>query len=281
VSPVPKLPVAGNELYYERRGAGEPLLLIQGLGGHSAHWGEPFLSELERDFDVVVYDQRGAGRSAPFDGDLTTAGLATDALALLDALGLERAHVFGISMGGMIAQELALAAPERVRSLTLGCTSCGGTQSRPTDQSVIRALTAAVFSRDYERVLRTGFEHVVSDSFAADPANYAAFAEAAALYPAGIPLLMSQQAAVVAHDTYGRLRGLQVPTLVVHGTEDRMLAPVNGDLVASLVPGARLELLDGAGHLFFWEQPQRSAQLLREHAYAPRPPTRSSTTPCG
>jgi pimeloyl-ACP methyl ester carboxylesterase len=272
---VPKLPVAGTELYYERRGAGEPLLLIQGLGGPSAHWGEPFLSELERDFELVVYDQRGAGRSAAFDGDLTTAGLAADALALLDALGLEHVHVLGISMGGMVAQELALAQPARVRSLTLGGTSCGGTQSRPTDQEVIRALTAAVLSRDYDRLLRTGFEHVVSSAFAADPANYAAFAEAARQHPADIPLLMSQQAAVVAHDTYGRLRGLQVPTLVVHGTEDRMLAPVNGDLVASLVPGARLELLDGAGHLFFWEQPQRSAQLVREHAYAPRASTRS------
>jgi pimeloyl-ACP methyl ester carboxylesterase len=173
-------------------------------------------------------------------------------------------------MGGMVAQELALTAPDRVRSLTLGATSCGGTQSRPTDQEVVRTLTAAVLSRDYERVLRTGFELVVSSAFAAEPANYAAFAEAARQHPAEIPLLMSQQAAVVAHDTYARLRGLQVPTLVVHGTEDRMLAPVNGDLVASLVPGARLELLDGAGHLFFWEQPQRSAQLVREHAAAQR-----------
>ena len=81
---MPNIDIDGTELYYERRGAGEPLLLIQGLGGHSAHWGEPFLSELERDFDVVVYDQRGAGRSAPFDGDLTTGGLAADALALLE-----------------------------------------------------------------------------------------------------------------------------------------------------------------------------------------------------
>ena len=262
--------VPGTELHVERRGEGEPLLLIQGLGGHSLHWGEPFLSELERDFELIVYDQRGSGRSAEFDGDLTTAGLAADALALLDALGLERVHVLGISMGGMVAQELALAAPERLISLTLGCTSCGGTQSRPTDQEVIRELTAAVFSGNREHVLRTGFEVVVSGAFAADPAHYAAFAEAARRYPAEIPLLMSQQAAVVAHDTYARLRGLQVPTLVVHGTEDRMLAPVNGDLVASLIPGARLELLDGVGHLFFWEQPRRSAQLVREHAAAQR-----------
>ena len=266
VHAVPLLPVAGTELHYDRRGAGEPLLLIQGLGGNSLHWGEPFLRELERDFDVIAFDNRGAGRSAAFYGDLTTAGMAADALALLDGLGVERVHVLGISMGGMVAQELALAAPERVASLILGCTSCGGTQSRATDQAVIQKLTAAVLSGNRERMLRTGFELVVSAPFAADPANYDPFADVARRHPADIPLLMSQQAAVVAHDTYSRLRGLSVPTLVIHGSDDRMLAAVNGDLVASLIPGARLELLDGVGHIFFWEQPQRSAQLIREHA---------------
>jgi pimeloyl-ACP methyl ester carboxylesterase len=263
------VPVGTTELYYERRGEGEPLLLIQGLGGNALHWGEPFLRALERDFDVVLFDNRGAGRSAPLNGaDLTTASLAGDAAGLLDALALSRAHVFGISMGGMVAQELALAHPERISSLTLGCTSCGGTQSRATDQAVIRTLTAAVLSRDQDRMLRTGFEFVVSPAFAADPAHYADFAAAARRHPPDVALLMAQQAAVVAHDSYARLRGLRVPTLVIHGTEDRLLAAVNGDLVASLVPGARLELLEGSGHLFFWEQPELAARLVCEHAAA-------------
>jgi pimeloyl-ACP methyl ester carboxylesterase len=264
---VAKLPVAGTELYYERRGAGEPLLLIQGLGANGLHWGEPLLSDLERDFELVIFDNRGAGRSAPLAGaDLTTASLAADGLALLDGLELERAHVLGISMGGMIAQELALAQPERVRSLTLGCTSCGGTQSRPTDQAVIRELTAAVLARDFDRLLRTAFELVVSREFASEPAHYAEFVAAARHSPADLALLVAQQAAVVGHDSYARLRGLTVPTLVIHGTADRLLAAINGDLVASLIPGARLELLEGVGHLFFWEQPERVAQLVREHA---------------
>jgi 3-oxoadipate enol-lactonase len=269
VSRVPKLAVGGTELYYERRGDGEPLLLIQGLGGNGLHWGEPFLTALERDLEVVVYHNRGAGRSAPLAGaDLTTASLAGDALALLDALELERVHVLGISMGGMVAQELALAQPARIASLTLGSTSCGGTQSRPTDQAVIRALTAAVLSRDEERMLRTGFRFVVSPAFAADPGHYADFVAAARSHPPDIPLLMAQQAAVVAHDSYARLRAVTVPTLVVHGTADELLAAINGDLVASLIPGARLELLEGAGHLFFWERPQEAARLVREHAAA-------------
>lgn len=258
--------MAGTELHYERRGSGEPLALIQGLGAHGLHWGEPFLSELQRDFELIVFDNRGAGRSAPLSGDFTVADLAGDALVLLDALQIERAHVVGFSLGGMVAQELALRAPQRLRTLVLGATTPGGTQARPTAPEVVQELTAAALSGDQQRMLRTGYEIVVSRQFAADPANYAAFGEAARQHPADLQLLMAQYAAVNGHDVFGRLRGLPVPTLVIHGTADRMLDAVNGDLIASLVPGARLELLEGVGHLFFLEQPERSARLIREHA---------------
>jgi pimeloyl-ACP methyl ester carboxylesterase len=200
--------------------------------------------------------------------------MATDALALLDALGVADAHVLGISMGGMIAQELVLAAPERVRTLTLGCTSCGGTQSKPTASQVIQRLTAAVLSGDQARMLRTGFELVVSSAFASAPWNYDAFVAASKQFPPDIPILMDQKAAVEAHDTYARLRGLRIPTLVIHGTADELIEAINGDLLASLIPGARLELLEGVGHLFFWEQPQRSAELVARFALSAGIPSR-------
>jgi pimeloyl-ACP methyl ester carboxylesterase len=265
---VPQLAIEGTQLHVERRGAGPPLLLVQGLGANILHWGEPFLTALERDFELVVYDHRGIGRSAPLQGDISTATLAADALALLDALELDDAHVLGISMGGMVTQELALAAPQRVRTLTLGCTSCGGTQSRPTSGEAIQRLTAAVLSRDMQRMLRTGFELVVSRAYASEPAHFSAFAAAAREFPPDFSILMDQKAAVERHDTYARLRGLRVPTLVIHGSADELIEPINGELVASLAPGARLELLDGVGHLFFWEQPQRSAQLVARFALA-------------
>jgi len=258
--------VAGTQLQYERRGTGPPLLLIQGLGAHSLHWGEPFLTALERDFELVVYDHRGVGRSAALAGEFAIPALAVDALALLDALELADAHVLGVSMGGMVAQELALMAAPRVRTLTLGCTTCGGTQSKPTAAEVVQRLTVAVLSRDRERMLRTGFELVVSPAYASDPAHHAAFVEAARWFPAPLPVLMDQKIAIEGHDMYARLRAVRAPTLVLHGTADELLAAINGELVASLIPGARLELLEGVGHLFFWEQPQRSAQLVREFA---------------
>ncbi len=265
---MPSVPVAGSQLHVERRGEGDPLLLIQGMGGNSEHWGEPFLRELERDFELILYDHRGTGRSGPSDGDATIASLAADALALLDALDAERAHVFGFSMGGMVAQELALDAPERVETLTLAGTSCGGTQSKPTSDEVVRTLTMAALSGDRERVMKTGFGFLFSPAFAGEAANYPPFAQAAGIRPASLGTLMEQQTALIAHDAYGRMRDLAVPTLVVHGTDDRMLEAVNGDLIASMIPAARLELLEGVGHLLFWEQPERVAQLVREHAAA-------------
>ena len=265
------LAVDGTQLHVERRGSGAPLLLVQGMGANCTHWGEPFLEALEHDFELLLYDHRGIGRSGRSAGELTIARLAADALALLDALEIPAAHVLGISMGGMIAQELALAAPQRVMTLALGCTSCGGTQSSATPPEVVQRLTVAALSGDRERLLRAGFELVVSRGYAADAANYAAFAAVARQFPPTLTALMEQKAAIERFDAYARLRSLGVPTLVLHGSEDMMLAPSNGELVASLIPGARLELLDAAGHLFFWEQPQRSAQLVREFALAEIP----------
>jgi 3-oxoadipate enol-lactonase len=136
-------------------------------------------------------------------------------------------------------------------------------------------LTAAALSGDFDRLLRTGFELVVSQSYASEPAHYAEFVAAAKHLPAPLSVLIDQKIAVEAYDAYSRLRRIQAPTLVIHGTADELLAPINGDLVASLIPGARLELLDGVGHLFFWEQPERSAQLVREFALGGRVPSQS------
>jgi 3-oxoadipate enol-lactonase len=123
---MPVLRVGEIELDYERSGSGPPLLAIMGMSGTALHWGEPFLGALRDDFEVIVYDHRGVGASSRLEGALTIVQLAEDAAGLLAALELDSAHVLGISMGGMVAQELALAHPERVRTLTLGCTYCGG-----------------------------------------------------------------------------------------------------------------------------------------------------------
>lgn len=264
------LTVGGRRLFHQRRGAGdEPLLLIQGMSGTHLAWGEPFVSELEGAFDVVAYDHRGIGRSDPVTDPFTIRELAGDAVGLLDELGWETAHVVGISMGGMVAQELALAHPERVRTLTLGCTYCGGEGSELAPPATIEKLAAGMQSGDKELAIRNAFEVNVSAAFAAQPGAYEAFRAMAKSLPAPVPVIMLQMQAIAGHDTSARLPSLTVPTLVVHGDEDAMLPVGNGRMIASLIPASHLEILSGVGHMFWWEQPVRSAELIRGHALAP------------
>ncbi len=256
------------ELDCERSGSGPPLLMIMGMSGTALSWGEPFLAQLRKDFDVIAYDHRGVGASSRLDGPVSIREMARDAEGLLAALELDSAHVLGISMGGMIAQELALAAPERIRTLTLGCTYCGGGGSALAAPAALQRLTEAMLSGDRRRAVRASWEINVSPAMAADDDAYARFVEIATRRPVAVTVIMAQMQACAAHDTNARLEQLAMPTLVVHGTVDELLPVANGRLIASRIPGARLELLDGVGHLFFWERPELAAELLRAHAAA-------------
>src|SRR5271167_1608545 len=163
---MPVASVGDIELDYERGGSGPPLLLIMGMSGTALHWGEPFLEALRRDFDVIAYDHRGVGASSRLEGPITIVRMAEDALGLLDALGIDSVHIVGISMGGMVAQELALAHPERVRTLTLGCTYCGGDGSSLMSGELAGRLADARKSGDRERAMRAAWEVNVSREYA-------------------------------------------------------------------------------------------------------------------
>ena len=245
------------------------MLLIQGMSATHLTWGRPFMDEMEGSFDCIVFDNRGMGLSGEAEMPFTIADMAADTVALLDALELETAHVVGISMGGMIAQELALAHPERIRTLTLGATYCGGPEGTLMAPEDLQMLGAAMASGDRDQVFRAMWEINMSPGFREDDSRFAAFAEMGAALPAPKQVILQQMRACGAHDTSERLGSLTLPTLVVHGDVDRLLGPDNGRQIASLIPDARLEMLEGIGHMFWWEQPQRSAELIREHALAP------------
>jgi pimeloyl-ACP methyl ester carboxylesterase len=266
---VPSVAVEGTELYFERAGAGEPLLLIQGMSATHLAWGEPFLGRLTPSFECISFDNRGMGRSRPVTERFDIATMAGDTLALLDAIEVERAHVLGISMGGMIAQELALAHPQRLRSLTLGCTYCGGMGSQPMDPADLKRLAEAMDSGDKDRVFRAMYELTLSPGFRAEQRHYGEFVAMAAALPAPRGTIEFQIEAIAAHDTSARLPDLTVPTLILHGSADRMLGVANGRRIAALLPGSRLEIFDAIGHLFWWELPERTAALVRGHALTP------------
>ena len=265
---MPKVELPGTELNYERTGSGEPLLLIQGMSATHLAWGRPFLSLLERDFDCIVFDNRGMGLSRPVTEAFSIAEMAADTAALLDALEIESAHVLGISMGGMIAQELALAEPGKLRSLTLGCSYCGGEGSQLMDPADFGGLVVAMASGDRDQVFRAMYELNLSPGFRAEESRYADFVAMAAALPAPRETIGLQVQAIAAHDTSARLPDLELPALVIHGSADRVLPFVNGAQIAALMPNARLERFEDVGHMFWWEQPERAAELIHEHSLA-------------
>jgi pimeloyl-ACP methyl ester carboxylesterase len=262
---MPLADLGGRTLYYERRGAGGvPLLLIQGMAGHHGIWGEPLLSRLEQDFDVVAYDHRGIGESTDVPGQFTTADLAADAVALLDVLGWDTAHVFGISLGGMVAQELALGRPDRVRRLVLGCTYAGGAGSTLDAPGPMRMLEAMNTGNAIASV-RAAFEANLSPTYTADDSRFEPFMTAALSVVVPVELVLRQAQSAFVHDTSARLPALDVPTLVLHGNADDMVRYSNGVQIAGLIPDAQLQTFDGVGHLFWWERPDETAVLVRKH----------------
>lgn len=265
---MPSVDARGTELYYVRAGAGEPMLLIQGMSATHMTWGRPFLSPLEESFDCIVFDNRGMGLSGRAELPFAIADLAADTIGLLDALEIERPHVVGISMGGMVAQELALAHPERVRTLTLGATYCGGPEGTLMAPEDLKMLGAAMASGEREQVFRAMWEINLSPAFREDERRFAEFCEMGSALPAPKEVILQQMRACGAHDTSDRLDRVEVPTQVVHGTVDRLLGVGNGIQIASLL-AVEPQLLDGIGHMFWWEQPERSAALVRQHALAP------------
>ena len=243
------------KLAWDRRGNGAPLLLIHGLG--YARWGwEPVLPELAEQFDVILFDNRGIGESDAPPGPYTVAEMAADAVQVLDEAGVARAHVVGTSLGGMIAQELALAYPERVDRLVLACTTPGGQKAHPMPQVTV-ALMAEAATLEPAVALRRFVENALA------PATVAAHPEiveqimAHRLATAQQPAAWAAQASAGAtFDAYDRLGALAAPTLVQHGDEDVVVDPRNADLLVELLPDARLERVPG-GHLFFWEAPEQ------------------------
>ena len=165
-------------------------------------------------------------------------------------------------------QELALRHPQRIRTLTLGCTYPGGAEAQLADPALIQELAGALLSGDRELALRVGFAANLSAAHVADEAHWAPFQAMATALPVAVAVIMLQMQAVMGHDASARLGTIEAPTLVVHGTEDRMLPVANGELIAQAIPHARLELLEGVGHMFWWEQPERSAALVRSHVLA-------------
>jgi 3-oxoadipate enol-lactonase len=245
------------------------VLLVMGLGMNATGWWRTVPVLAEAGLRVLTFDNRGVGRSGRPAGPYSVEMMADDAVAVLDAAGIDRSHVYGISLGGMIAQEIALRHPARVQRLVLGATTPGGARSTPAPAETLAffqrrgdmpAEEAAWASVPYNYAPGTRAEH--GDRIAQDVAQRLR-------YPIEPEPYKAQLAAAFGHDAHERLRGLAMATLVVHGIEDVMVPPDNGRLLAQLIPDARLAEFPGAAHLYPTDEPAVDREVAAFLATSP------------
>ena len=250
----------GAKIYWDEQGQGETVLLIMGLAYPSAMW-HRIRPALAARYRTVALDNRGIGRSDVPQGPYPIALMASDAVAVLDAAGIESAHVFGVSMGGMIAQQLALQYPARVRSLILGCTAAGGptavraepeanqmlkTRNKMTAEQAAEAAVPFIYDSATPRE-RIDEDLAIRRPWFPRPEAY-----------------IAQLQGILGWESYSRLSGIAAPTLVIHGEQDRLVPPGNGKLIAELIPGAKLVTIPHASHLFLTDQTEAAHSAVLE-----------------
>jgi len=240
------------------------LIMIMGLGGHTLDWGWTLPQELEKRYRIIMFDNRGAGRSQQPAGPYTIARMALDTMNLMDRLGLEKANIFGVSMGGMIAQRMAIDQPDRVMKLILGCTSPGGADQIKAPPEILQYFEPR---KDLELcdalwwAAPAGFTH----EFIRDHPDVVARKNRSNMgYPCSLEAYNSQLDAYRSFSAGGGLSDIRSPTLVMAGSSDILIPPENSRILAERIPGAVLRMIEGAGHLFWISHPHETLTAIRE-----------------
>ena len=248
---MPYAHVNGVNLHYDVHGRGQPLLFVNGLGQPSIAWEPELIQAMTKTHQVITFDNRGTGLSDKPDEPYTMEMFASDAISLLDRLNIPRAHVFGVSMGGMIAQELGAHYPQRVASLTLGCTTPGGRNAVQAPPESLKALQGRAdmtpeeagrqawnlsFSDEFIQSHRTQLEENLKRALAHATPRFA--------YERHYQATMTLR-------VFKHLKDIKIPTLVVTGRDDILIPSANSEIIAKEIPGAELKIFDNVGHGFF------------------------------
>ncbi len=268
---MPTAKVGDININYKVHGEGEALVLINGYGSNSRSW----LLEIptfSQEFQVVTFDNRGTGQSDKPDIPYTMEMMAGDVAGLLEAIGIDAAHVYGVSMGGMIAQEFTLRYPDKVISLILGCTNCGGRHSIRPDEEVMTFLFDAERMKRLtpEEGARESLPFLFSQKFIDNNVDIIEqIVTQRVEYVTPLHGYTRQAQAIMGHDTYDRLPQIEVPTLVIAGTADRLVPFENSKTLASQIPNAELVILENMGHGYLVEAAEEANKaildFLRRH----------------
>jgi len=248
------------KIYWDEQGQGSPVLLIMGLGYPSYMWHRT-RPALIANYRTIALDNRGVGKSDVPPGPYPISLMAADAAAVLDAASVDSAHVFGLSMGGMIAQEFAVQYPARVRSLILGCTAPGGPNALRAEPAAIELLRARGFMNEDEAI-RASIPFIYDQHTPPERVE-----EDLTLRRQWVPrpqAYYAQLQGITAWECYSRLSQINVPTLVLHGDSDRLVPPGNAKIIAERIPGAKLITIPNASHIFTTDQPELSQRAVLE-----------------
>lgn len=267
--------VNGIEIYYEIHGDAyratprERLLLIMGLGANATAW-ESQIPALSREYQVIAYDNRGAGRSEKPNEAYSIPQMADDAAGLMGELGIQQAHVFGMSMGGMIAQELVLRHPQSVSKLILGGTMTGGPKAVMAGPLLLQQMASAV-TLPMEKAIEAGLPLLYSDEYLAANKERLLKRSLENAHLMAPPYALQRQAmAVMTFNAYDRLPEVNATTLVMTGTNDKIVPAANSRILTERIPQARLVEFEGAGHGFLVEKAAETNAAVLDFLRGPR-----------
>jgi len=256
---MPTIRVGKIDLYYEILGKGTPLLIIMGLKFSLLDWGENLPQKLAEKYQVILFDNRDSGRSSRAGNSYSIADMANDASGLLDELGITKAHVFGISMGGMIAQHFALNYPNKLDKLILGCTMAGGDCSKPGSVGKLLLSSNQSQQDEDENLWQMLFTQEFIDNNRQDLKKFTQKTKQYHSEPAAVE---RQWSAIFTHDTCNLLQNITAPTLIVTGDRDLAIPPENSKSLAKAIPGAKLEEIKNAAHAFCYSHPDETANFV-------------------
>jgi pimeloyl-ACP methyl ester carboxylesterase len=246
---MPRVKLGDIQIHYEVHGEGFPLTMIMGLSGNTDWWDPRLIEELSKEFKLVLFDNRGAGRTVDSYKEHTIKLFAEDTAGLMDALGIPRAHVFGLSMGGMIAQELVLNYAEKIEKLVLCSTHCGGSKSVLPSKEVLGILTADRSMLSPEEIARGSIPLLFTEDFIKKNPNLVEFSIQQILKaPISNEAFISHLNAIMNFDSYDRLPQIKVPTLILHGKRDILVPPENASILAEAIPNSKLVYFENSAH---------------------------------